>query len=170
MITLFATVALTAAQSVAPTLGIAEGRCRVGEDGPALIVDVVGLKDRKGLLKLEVYPSNDEDFLADDGVLVPAGKTFRRVEVPTPAVGAVSLCVRVPGPGAYSVVLLHDRDANHKFSWWIDGVGFASNPRLSWSKPKAAATRVYAGARLTHTSIVLNYRRGLGMGPIRSGE
>ena len=68
-----------------PDLGKAEGRCRSSEPGPAFIVNVSGLRDRTGNLKLEVYPATDEDFLADDNVLVAAGKTFRRVEVGLPA-------------------------------------------------------------------------------------
>lgn len=149
-----------------PDLGRAEGRCRAGESGPALIVDVAGLKDRQGLLKLEVYPSNDDDFLQDDNVLVNAGKVFRRVELSVPAAPTVSLCIRVPAAGPYSVALLHDRDSNRKFSWMTDGVGFAGNPRLGWSKPKAAATRVIAGPGLTRIRITMNYRRGLGMSPL----
>ena len=142
-------------------LGKAEGRCRPSEPGPALLVSVVGLKDRAGDLKLEVYPSNDQDFLQDDKILVAQGKTFRRVEEAVPASGMPTLCVRIPGPGRYGVSLLHDRDANHKFNLSGDGVGFAGNHRLSWSKPKAAASSVVAGAGLTRVSIVLNYRRGL---------
>jgi uncharacterized protein (DUF2141 family) len=40
------------------------------------MVEVAGLKDRTGKLKLEVYPDNDADFLMDDNVLVYQGKTF----------------------------------------------------------------------------------------------
>jgi uncharacterized protein (DUF2141 family) len=149
-----------------PELGKAEGRCRVNEPGPALLVDVTGLKDRKGLIKLEVYPANDDDFLADDDDLVNAGKTFRRVEQPLNPVGPVTLCVRVPGPGSYSIVVLHDRDANHKFGWWGDGVGFAGNPKLGWHKPSAEATRITAGSGITRTTIVMNYRHGLGEAPL----
>lgn len=83
-----------------PDLGKAEGKCRPGESGPAFLVHVNGLKDRTGRLKLEVYPANDKDFLADDNVLVAAGKTFRRVEVDVPGSGAPVLCVRVPAAGA----------------------------------------------------------------------
>lgn len=149
-----------------PELGKAEGKCRAGESGPAFLVDVIGLKDRTGKLKLEVYPNNDTDFLMDDNVLVYQGKAFRRVEEETPASGAVQLCVRVPGPGPYSIMLLHDRDNNRKFGWWVDGIGFASNPRLGWHKPKAAATKAVAGNGPTHISITMNYRNGLGMSPI----
>lgn len=157
--------ALLIAASVAipstPSLGVAEGRCRSNEPGPAIMIDVVGLKDRRGLLNLEVYPSNDEDFLADDNILISQGKTFRRVTQSAPSNGPVRLCVRVPGPGAYSVSLLHDRDSNRKFGLSSDGVGFAGNPKLGLSKPDAASTRVVTGAGLTSLRIVMNYRQGL---------
>ena len=73
----------------------------------------------------------------------------------------------MPGPGPYSVTLLHDRDSNHKFGFTVDGVGFAGNPKLHWSRPKAEATRLVAGNGITRTAIVLNYWHGLGMSPIR---
>lgn len=153
--------------NTSPELGKAEGRCRANEPGPAILVRVDGLKDRQGFLKLEVYPSNDTDFLQDDNILINAGKTFRRVEVPVPANSPAELCVRVPGPGTYSISLLHDRDSNRKFGWRVDGIGFASNPRLGWSKPKAAKTRAVAGNGVTRINIVMNYQRGLGMSPLR---
>ncbi len=149
-----------------PDLGNAEGRCRAGESGPAFLVEVAGLKDRRGQLKLEVYPANDADFLADDNVLVAAGKTFRRVEVPVPASGTPTLCVRVPGPGRYAVTVLHDRDSNRKFGWRVDGIGFASNPKLGLGKPRSARASATAGSTPTRISIVMNYQRGLGMRPL----
>jgi uncharacterized protein (DUF2141 family) len=153
-----------------PDLGKAEGQCRANEQGPALLVDVKGLKDRKGNLKLEVYPANDTDFLADDNILIAAGKTFRRVEVPVPQSGTPTLCVRLPAAGTYAVSLLHDRDTNRKFGWRVDGIGFSGNPKLGWSKPKAAATATRAGSGLTRITIVLNYRKGLAMRPLANGN
>lgn len=150
-----------------PDLGKAEARCRPGEAGPALLIAIEGLKDRRGNIKLEIYPSNDEDFLRDDNALVYYGKTFRRVEEAVPQTGPVVICARIPGPGAYSVIVLHDRDGNRKFGMSVDGVGFTANPRLGWSKPKAAATRINAGAALTRTTVIMNYRNGLmSVGPI----
>ncbi len=150
-----------------PDLGKAEGLCHPNEPGPALIVTATGLKDRQGTLKLEVYPSNDKDFLQDDNILTNAGKVFRRVEQPIPAAGPVTLCVRIPRPGDYSVSLLHDHDMNHKFGWTVDGIGFAGNPTLGWSKPQAAAARIAAGSGLTHSTIILNYRHGIVVAPLR---
>jgi uncharacterized protein (DUF2141 family) len=149
-----------------PDLGKDAGRCRADEPGPALLVAVAGLTDRKGGLKLEVYPANDGDFLQDDNILVAQGKVFRRVEVPVSPSDPVELCIRVPGAGPYAVSLLHDRDRNHKFGWLVDGIGFAGNPTLGWSKPRARSAQVVAGNGLTRLSIVLNYRHGLGMAPL----
>jgi len=61
---------------------------------------------------------------------------------------------------------LHDRDRNHRFGWFVDGIGFAGNPKLGLSKPRARTAQVAAGDALTRLSIVLNYRHGLGMAPL----
>lgn len=152
---------IAAALASSPDLGKAEGQCRAEENGPAYLVEVKGLKDRKGRLKLELYPDNDRDFLADDNLLVAAGKPFRRVEIPVPPSGPVELCIRAPGPGSYALSLLHDRDGNRRFSLSIDGIGFAGNPRLGWSKPHAAAASAPVGSGPTRIAIIMNYRRGL---------
>lgn len=150
-----------------PSLGINEGRCRPNEPGPALIVSTHGLKDTRGSLKLEVYPSNDDDFLEDDNILLNAGKTFRRTVQQVKENQANVICIRVPTAGAYSVLLLHDRNSNRKFDLSIDGIGFPGNPKLKLSKPRAAAARVQAGAGLTQINITLNYRTGLlRVGPV----
>lgn len=149
-------------------LGKAGAQCSLNEQGPALHVEVVGLKDRRGLLKLELYPPQDHYFLGDDGEIVRKGLPFRRVEVPVPQAGPVILCIRAPGPGTYAISLLHDRDANHKFGLSVDGVGFANNPRLGMGKPHAASVSVRIGGGPTSTRIVMNYRHGLfTFGPLK---
>jgi len=156
-----------AALRSSPDLGKAEGRCRAEETGSSYLVEVAGLKDRRGRLKLELYPSNDHDFLADDNVLIAAGKTFRRVETQVPPSGPVELCIRAPGPGRYALSLLHDRDGDHKFALSVDGIGFAGNPHLGLSKPSSSAASAPVGSGPTHIRIVLNYRRGLlSFGPL----
>ena len=168
-------MAAAAAPSIpsTPELGKAEARCRPGEDGPSFLLDIVGLKDRKGRLKAEIYPANDQDFLQDDNILISQGKVFRRVEEPvgqgSAQNGAAHICVRVPGPGRYAVTVLHDRDGNRKFGLSIDGVGFGGNPKLGMGKPKAASATLVAGAGPTRQRIVMNYRRGLlSFGPVKA--
>jgi len=161
-------VKMAARMASSPDLGKAEARCRAGEPGPALLISVTGLRDRKGLVKAEVYPANDADFLADDNVLLSEGKVFRRAEQDLPDSGPVTLCLRIPGPGAYSILVLHDRDGNHKFGWFSDGVGFPGSARLGMHKPKAAMARIVAGSGLTHVTITMMYRHGLGVATLRA--
>ncbi|WP_428333542.1 DUF2141 domain-containing protein [Novosphingobium sp.] len=150
-----------------PDLGTAEAACRAGEAGPALMIEVVGLKDHTGRLKIEVYPGTEEDFLADDNKLVMAGKLFRRIDVPVPPEHDPHICVRLPAPGRVAVSVLHDRDSNHRFNWQHDGAGFSNNPHLGYSKPRAETVSFYAGPRVTPVRVVMNYRVGLlSFGPI----
>ncbi len=154
-----------------PELGKTEGRCRPGETGPALQLVTKGLKDRSGLLKVEVYPSNDHDFLEDDNILLNAGKTFRRVEAAIPQSGDPLVCIRVPSAGVYSVVMMHDRNSNHKLNITQDGIGIPNHPRLGWPKPSAAATRVNAGPGLTRIEVMMNYKSGLfSFSPLKQGQ
>ncbi|WP_409049865.1 DUF2141 domain-containing protein [Sandarakinorhabdus sp.] len=151
-----------------PELGKAAAQCRADEAGPAVIVTVIGLKDRKGLLRAELYPDNDADFLEDDAILVRAGKTFRRADMAMPQSGPVQLCLRLPSAGSFAMSILHDRDSNLKFGLSSDGIGFPGNPKLGWSKPKAASASFAAGPGLSFITVRLNYRRGLlRFGPLK---
>ena len=150
-----------------PDLGTANAACRPDEPGPAVMILAEGLKDRSGLLRAELYPANDRDFLADDNILVSQGKTFRRVTIPVPSKGPVNLCIRAPAPGIYALALLHDRNGDGKFSILQDGFGFPGNPRLGWSRPRASSAAITVGSAVGSTSIVFNYKRGLlSFGPI----
>jgi len=163
-------LALVGAASLHSTadLGIAEGRCRPEETGPAVIATVEGLKDRTGILRAEVYPPEDDGFLADDNVLIGAGRIFRRTVEAVPPRGAPTLCVRLPAPGSYTLAVIHDRDGNRKFNLSSDGIGFANNPAIHLSKPRAEAARFFAGSGITHLTVTLNYRTGLfSFGPLR---
>jgi len=150
-----------------PDLGTAGAVCRPGEVGPALMIEVAGLKDHQGILKVEVYPGYEGDFLADDNKLLMAGKTFRRIETPVPAEHTPHVCIRLPGPGRIAVSVLHDRDSNHRFNWQHDGAGFSNNPRLGFSEPSAKSVAFNAGPGITPVRVVMNYRNGLlSFGPL----
>jgi len=141
--------------------GTAQARCRANESGPAIMVDVRGLKDRSGTLRLELYPDDAADFLADDTKLVGAGKTFRRVIVVPPAQGDPTLCIRTPSPGRYALALIHDRDGKPNFSIWHDGIGVPGNPSSLHGSPTVDQARVTVGSGIIHSSITMTYRRGL---------
>lgn len=148
-----------AASADAGVLGSDAAACTSG--GPAILATIVGLKDRKGELKLELYPATQADFLRDDRDLIREGKLFRRVRVPTPAAGAVQLCMRVPRPGRYALLFTHNRDGKNKFSIWADGAGFASNLRLGRARPKLGQAIVDVPAGVASVTIRAQYLRGL---------
>ena len=148
-----------------PTLG---DSTTCGE-GPAIRVNVLGLKDRVGELKLELYPANERDFLRDDRDLKKEGKFFRRVRVPTPAAGAVSLCMRVPAPGAYALLFSHNRDGKNKFNFWQDGAGLPSNQKIGRVKPKLSMARITVPEGVVTMDIRAQYLRGIsGFGPVKA--
>ena len=154
-------VGLAGPATAAQVLGSDAAACSPG-GGPAIRVVVEGLKDRTGELKLELYPATETDFLRDDYLLIREGKFFRRVKVPTPASGPVVLCIRVPSPGAYALLLTHDRDGKNKFNFWTDGAGFASNRKLGRSRPKLDQARIVVPAGMVSVDIRAQYLRGLG--------
>lgn len=140
-----------------------------GNHGSAIRANIVGLKDRVGRLKLELYPATEADFLKDDRDLVKEGKFFRRIWAPTPQSGPVTLCIRAPRAGRYAILFTHDRDGQNKFNFWKDGAGFPSISKLGRSRPKLNQALITVGAGVTNVTIRAQYLRGLsGFSPINS--
>lgn len=162
-------LALAAAPATAqPVLGEDAAAC-AGGSGSAIRVNVTGLKDRTGRLKLELYPANEDDFLKDDRDLKKEGKFFRRIWAQTPASGAVAMCIKAPSAGRYALLFTHDRDGKNKFNFWQDGAGFPSNRRLGRSRPKLQEALVNVGAGVTTVNIHTQYLRGVsGFAPYKA--
>ncbi|MES2988378.1 MAG: DUF2141 domain-containing protein [Pseudomonadota bacterium] len=143
-----------------------EGNCSL-VSGPMLRVNVEGLMDRTGRLKVEVYPNNEDDFLRDDTGLKNDRRPFRRVWMDTPVHGSVAVCIRAPYAGQWAVLLTHDRDGKNKFNFWQDGAGFPSNQRLGRTRPKVRQALVNIPQQGGQITIRLQYLRGLGgFGPM----
>jgi len=143
-----------------------DGTCAI-PGGARLYVNVSGLKDRIGRLKVELYPPNEEDFLRDDTSLKREGKPFRRVWASVPQSGPVRICIRAPSAGTWAVLFTHDRDGKNKFNFWEDGAGFASNQKLGRSRPKVRQALVNVGPGGGQITIKAQYLRGLGgFGPL----
>ncbi len=145
---------LPAAAAAAP-LGQDAAACEANK--PAVLATVTGLKDRRGLVKLELYPATEADFTRDDKLLIAENKTFRRIAVATPASGPLAMCIRVPAPGRYALIFIHSRTGVPKFNYKVDGAGFASNRRIGYSKPKVDAAIVDVGAGTLPVSIKAQY-------------
>lgn len=143
--------------------------CKPGAGHPALLIEVVGLKDRAGNLRIELYPDSDPDFLSDSNKLLAAGKTFRRITFLVPSSGHPTACLGAPTPGRYSLVIVHDRDGRRKFSPLKDGIGFPGDPKLSYSQPPARKAWVTLGEGVTRLRVRLQYLHGFfTVGPINN--
>jgi uncharacterized protein (DUF2141 family) len=150
-----------------PIFGSDAPACQQGAAGPAILILPEGLRDRKGQLRVELYPDDADGFLQDDKILIESGRTFRRIDIPTPPSGPIGLCIRVPHPGRYSLMLLHDRDSNRKFGVFVDGAGLPGNPKLGLHRPRVEQALIAVGGGVTVAPIILNYWRGFGFRPIR---
>lgn len=152
-----AALATPAAASRAAPLGPDAARCA---SGPALLVGVTGLKSRFGTVRVQLYGDKPADFLAK-------GKRMRRIDVPVSGT-EMDVCIAVPGPGLYAVAVRHDADGNGK-SGWNDGGGFSRNPsiKLTSLKPRHSQVAINAGAGVQRVPVVMQYRQGLSVGPIR---
>jgi len=134
----------------------------------AILANIVGLKDRSGRLKLELWRARDDEFLHDDWVLAGEGKFFRRVWADPPLSGPVSICIKAPGPGTYALFFTHDRDGKNKFNFWKDGAGLPNSTRLGRNRPTLALAEVTVGIGVTTVTIRAQYLRGIfsGFGPV----
>ncbi|WP_082730963.1 MULTISPECIES: DUF2141 domain-containing protein [unclassified Sphingomonas] len=166
-----AAAAATGAPATAQAILGEDAAVCAADSGPAIRVNVTGLKDRVGRLKLELYPANEQDFLKDDRDLRAEGKFFRRIWAPMPPSGPVAICIKAPAPGRYALLFTHDRDGRNKFDFWKDGAGFPSNVKLGRARPKLHQAVINVGDGVTTTNIRAQYLRGLsGFGPIRGGK
>jgi uncharacterized protein (DUF2141 family) len=156
--------ALVPALPAAAALGPDAGACRTGSGQAAVLVNVAGFKARTGRIRVQLYGADPSDFLAK-------GKKLRRIDLSVPAKGAVPICVAVPRPGRYAIAVRHDVNGNGRSGDWSDGGGFSRNPRISLLrlKPRHRDAVINVGTGVTPIQVLLNYRRGLSVGPVGQG-
>ncbi|MFN7717499.1 MAG: DUF2141 domain-containing protein, partial [Sphingomonadaceae bacterium] len=78
-------------------------RCTSG-NGPAVLVQVRGIKEATGKVRVQSYP-------AIAGVWLAKGRWLHRVETPASA-GSMNICIPVPAEGKYGIAVRHDRNGN----------------------------------------------------------
>lgn len=145
----------------AAILGPSAAACASG-DGPAVLVKIAGLKNRAGTVRARLFaggrPASWFDKRAHIG----------RIQVPTPANGAVEICMPVPRPGAYVVDVRHDINNNGDTDR-SDGGGASGNPKIGLMdvlfgrKPPAKQVVFNVGAGITPIIVAVNYATGSAM-------
>jgi uncharacterized protein (DUF2141 family) len=164
VVALFAAAA--SAQPTVPIIGPDAAFCAPGSKEPAALIEVDGLKDRTGDIRVELYPDNNTEFLGDRHKLVDEGKAFRRVIATFPESGPVNICVKTPGPGRFAIAVIHQRGATRSFTFSKDGIGFPNNPKLYFSKPDVDKVAMTFTSGVTVIPVTMNYKSGLSMRPL----
>lgn len=157
----FLAIAFAAAPGFAQVLGPDAAACRPGAGQSAVLVSVNGFKERTGRIRVQLYRANDE-FLA-------RGRYLQRIDLPVSGgAGPMRFCVNAPAPGRYAIAVRHDVDGNGS-SGWNDGAGFSRNPSLSLTRlrPNVGDVAIDVGHGVTPVNVVLNYRFGLSIHPVR---
>lgn len=127
-----------------------EGAC-MAEEGQALLqVNVQGLQNLEGRVRAQIYSSDPEEFLEKGMKLV-------RVDMPIDGADEPTLCVPLPEPGTYALVVLHDKNANGKADFFTEGFGFSNNPKLSLGPPDAEEVMFLADSGISQHDIQLSY-------------
>jgi uncharacterized protein (DUF2141 family) len=145
----------------AGTLGPHAAACE--GDKPAMLVRVIGLKNRKGMLRVQLYGGAPERFLEK-------GTWIERIDAKLPSEGPVEVCLPVK-PGTYAVSVRHDINGSGK-SDMSDGGGLSGNPRVSLfdiafkRKPSPAKISIAVGDDVRTVPIIMNYVQGGAFKPI----
>jgi len=143
------------------TMGPDAAACRTGQGRPAILVTVNGFKERRGNVRVALYGSNPRTFLE-------RGQTVRKIDLPVSQTGPMRICVAVPEAGRYAVAVRHDLNGDGR-SGWSDGGGFSRNPDISLTslRPRYENVAVNVGPGVLGVNVVLNYRFGLSIRPVR---
>jgi uncharacterized protein (DUF2141 family) len=126
-------------------------RCTPG-NGPAVLVQVRGIKEATGKVRVQSYP-------AIAGVWLAKGRWLHRIETPASA-GSMNICIPVPAEGKYGIAVRHDRNGNGKTDISQDGGGFSNNPSISilnLGRPPVHKVVFQAGPGVTRITVNLKY-------------
>lgn len=152
-----------AAPANAEILGPDAAFCARG-DGPAILVNVVGFKNRAGTVRARTFGGSPSTWFDKKHYL-------KRTLADVPTSGAVAICMPVPRPGVYAVDIRHDINGNSDTDK-SDGAGASGNPQISLfdivfgRRPPANKVAVQVGPGVTPITVVLKYLSGGSVKPV----
>lgn len=120
---------VSAGQNIANVTAICRG------EGPAILVNVSGIRSSEGDIRVQTYRATKSEWLKK-------GRWLKRIEQPARE-GVMSFCIPVDQPGTYGVAVRHDRNGNGKTDITKDGGGMSNNPSISiWNLGKPSYRKV----------------------------
>jgi len=129
-------------------------RCASGA-GPAVLVEVSGIKSADGLVIVRAYNAQAGEWLK-------AKKYFAKIHEPARK-GRMNLCVPVPQVGGqYAIAVQHDVKGNYATNFSTDGAGMSNNPVVKTilgipRSPPVEKVAFPAGAGVTRIAIAMRY-------------
>lgn len=128
--------------------------CAAGK-GPAVRLEISGLKSSSGNLFVRTYRARESDWLK-------SRRYLHRIDT-TPRKGAMTVCVPLPSAGDYAIVVQHDANGNREKDFSSDGAGMSNNPEIKTflgipRAPGLDKTRFSAGSGVTRIAIQVRYQ------------
>jgi len=118
-----------------------------------LYVTTQGVKNDHGYLVANLYGPDKRRWLADNGWLA----VWRDPAMP----GDETMCLYLPAPGRYALVMFHDANANGDLDLGPlgpkEGYGFSNNIRPFLSAPPLRSALFDVAGAETHVTIRLHY-------------
>ena len=118
-----------------------------------LYVTTEGVRTNRGYLVANLYGADKRRWLADNGWLA----VWRDPAMP----GDETMCLYLPAPGRYAVVMFHDANADGRLNLGPlgpkEGYGFSNNVRPILSAPPLRSALFDAGLGDTTVTIRLRY-------------
>ncbi len=149
----FLVAGLVLAAAVVAVGARADPACHGAPTGVRLFVDVPNVKSDHGFLVANIYGDDRRRWLAENGWLDVWRDPAER--------GAQTMCMYLPRPGIYEVVMFQDANSNGDLDLGLlgptEGYGFSNNVRPFLRAPSMKSASFYAGAGDTRLQIRLRY-------------
>lgn len=146
-----AMLALAGSANAGSILSNDMSKCGAGK-GPAIQVNVRGIKGLTGKIRVQNYPATSAAWLTK-------GRWLHRLEARASS-GALNFCIPLSASGKYAIAVRHDKNANGKTDISSDGGGFSNNPSinvLNLGKPSVGKVAFSAGPGVTTIIVNLKY-------------
>jgi uncharacterized protein (DUF2141 family) len=143
-----------AAQTLGVKIDNDLSQCAPGK-GPAVRLEISGLKSAGGNLFVRTYRAREGDWLK-------SRRYLHRIDT-SPRKGAMTVCVPLPAAGDYAIVVQHDINGNREKDFSTDGAGMSNNPEIKTflgipRAPGLDKTRFSAGSGVTRIAIQVKYQ------------
>ena len=121
-------------------------------DGPAVMINLTGVRASSGTMRVQLYRGTADDWLE-------RGRWLNRIEIPARE-GAMAICMPVPAAGDYAIAIRHDVNGNNRTDIRTDGGGMSNNPSINifnLGRPSINRTKFSIGRQVLPMTINMRY-------------